>query len=120
MTFLEQLQVCCEAQVGRSVLISRSLAAGLLDLLGAMAGEVELGGLLSDGQQLTGCELALLQVLYRMPGRVVETERLVAESGIKNKASLWVHIHKLRGKMNCGRGVIQSSRRGYWLELRHV
>lgn len=70
---------------------------------------------------LTPIEFRLYKTLYQAQGMTVLSEELLQRAGTKTESSLWVHVRRLRLKLEAKAkqwGVVETVReRGYFLSL---
>jgi hypothetical protein len=68
-------------------------------------------------EHLTKTESLLLDRLLQHPGYVVETAQLITYAHLPGRETLWVHLHRIREKLNDGYTLLTVQNQGYLLEL---
>ncbi|MGD9729520.1 MAG: winged helix-turn-helix domain-containing protein [Nitrospiraceae bacterium] len=97
--------------------LSRELVRQLIVALGQP--QAEDPWLLEIQGGTTPIEFRIYRALYQAKGRIVEHASLLGSAGVATLESLWVHVRRLRMKVEAhGWGKIETVReRGYFLEV---
>lgn len=117
---VKQLERLCQITEGDTIPISRKLAEDLVvSLSGGDDPDKPVRDLLLNGRYLTSIERALLVKMQLANGYPVESKQLLSCSRAASLESLWVHIHRLRNKLDTRKAVIQAVHGiGYQLEVK--
>jgi DNA-binding response OmpR family regulator len=120
MTPLRLLRQHLITQAGKNITIPRELAENLIIALAEPASaSQQFGSYINAGHWLTPIETALLQKLAANPGIIISSDVLLKCSQASSTPSLWVHIKRLRYKLNWETCVIHTvNRQGYIFEER--
>lgn len=117
MTPIKALERACMITDGETIVIPRYLAESLIDYI--KNPDAYLKQYLLPGRSLTAIERAVLTKLQLSPGVPVRNTKLLKCSRTASLQSLWVHINRLRDKIDPRRCEIHSVRCvGYQLEIR--
>ena len=118
MTPLKQLErLYIEQHSGDCVNVPRELVERLLEIRRDRQASVQM--YLKERRILTPTELTLFSALLKTPGHPVSKRDLLTATGAASIESLWVHVYRMRDKINPQVAEVHAvTRFGYMVELR--
>lgn len=115
-SIIDQLRLAHRNQVGDMLMLPRWVVGGLLQGMGDP--HEHLDKYLLPSNRLTPAEKRILARLEILPNVVIDKDEVLRASGCNDHPSLWVHVRRLRMKIDPHLAKLRTVRGvGYFLEM---